>query len=253
MFLHDGEGADGAAQLVKGQAFTITTREVPGDGQVAGTTYAGLPGDVHAGDPILIDDGKVRLRVTAVEPGKIAAVVEVGGKVSDSKGVNVPDVLVPIPALTDKDRADLIFALEQRADWIALSFVQRPEDVAEARALIGDKASLLAKIEKPAAIDQLDDIVALADAVMVARGDLGVELPPEQVPPLQNWHAGAEQVPGTAPTGDDLAHVAEVYARDLALFEELSGIDTSAWPTRLILDGQLDPGELAARLARKVR
>jgi pyruvate kinase len=106
--------------------------------------------------------------------------------VSDNKGVNVPDVVVPIPALTDKDRDDLQFALEQRADWIALSFVQRPEDVAEARSLIGERAALLAKIEKPAAIDSLNDIIALADAVMVARGDLGVELPPERVPPLQN-------------------------------------------------------------------
>jgi pyruvate kinase len=93
---------------------------------------------------------------------------------------------VPIPALTEKDRDDLHFALEQRADWIALSFVQRPEDVAEARSLIGERAALLAKIEKPAAIDRLNDIIALADAVMVARGDLGVELPPERVPPLQN-------------------------------------------------------------------
>ena len=117
---------------------------------------------------------------------RIVTEVKVGGMVSDNKGVNVPDVLVPIPALTDKDRVDLQFALEQKADWIALSFVQRPEDVAEARALIGERASLLAKIEKPAAIDRLDDIVALADAVMVARGDLGVELPPEAVPPLQN-------------------------------------------------------------------
>jgi pyruvate kinase len=98
----------------------------------------------------------------------------------------VPDVVVPVPALTEKDHADLAFALEQKADWIALSFVQRPEDVAEARKLIGDKASLLAKIEKPAAIDRLDEIIELADAVMVARGDLGVELPAEEVPPLQN-------------------------------------------------------------------
>ena len=120
------------------------------------------------------------------DDGHIVTEVKVGGTVSDNKGVNVPDVVVPIPALTDKDRDDLIFALEQRTDWIALSFVQRPEDVAEARALIGERAALLAKIEKPAAIDRLNDIVALADAVMVARGDLGVELPPEQVPPLQN-------------------------------------------------------------------
>ena len=117
---------------------------------------------------------------------RIVTEVKVGGTVSDNKGVNVPDVVVPIPALTDKDRDDLHFALEQKADWIALSFVQRPEDVAEARSLIGEKAALLAKIEKPAAIDRLTDIVALADAVMVARGDLGVELPPEAVPPLQN-------------------------------------------------------------------
>jgi pyruvate kinase len=110
----------------------------------------------------------------------------VGGTISDHKGVNVPDVVVPIPALTDKDKEDLRFALEQKADWIALSFVQRPEDVAEARALIGEKASLMAKIEKPAAIDRLTDIIALSDGVMVARGDLGVELPPEDVPPLQN-------------------------------------------------------------------
>ena len=128
----------------------------------------------------------MRLRVAAVAPERIEAVVEVGGKVCNNKGVNVPDVLIPIPALTDKDRADLAFALEQGADWIALSFVQRPEDVAEARALIGDKAALLAKIEKPQAIDRLDEILELADAVMVARGDLGVELPPEGVPPLQN-------------------------------------------------------------------
>jgi len=128
----------------------------------------------------------VRLNVVKVEGGEIVCEIKVGGTVSDNKGVNVPDVLVPIPALTEKDRDDLKFALEQRADWVALSFVQRPEDVAEARTLIGDRAALLAKIEKPAAVDRLNDIIALADAVMVARGDLGVELPPEQVPPLQN-------------------------------------------------------------------
>ena len=122
--------------------------------------------------------------------------VEVGGKVSNNKGVNVPDVLVPIPALTDKDRSDLEFALEQGADYIALSFVQRPEDVAEARELVGDKAALLAKIEKPQAIERLDEILELADAVMVARGDLGVELPPEGVPPLQNRIVAAARQAG---------------------------------------------------------
>src|SRR5205814_1861234 len=136
-------------------------------------------------DAFRINDGKIRLRVLDADDGKIVSEVLVGGIVSDNKGVNVPDVLVPIPALTEKDRLDLAFALDQRADWIALSFVQRPEDVVEARALIGDRAALLAKIEKPAAIERLNDIIALSDAVMVGRGDLGVELPPEQVPPLQ--------------------------------------------------------------------
>src|SRR5688500_4439699 len=112
--------------------------------------------------------------------------VDVYGKHIHHKVVNAPDELVPIPALTDKDKSDLAFSLDQGADWIALSFVQPPEDVAEARELIGDRAALLAKIEKPAAIERLDAILELADAVMVARGDLGVELPPEGVPPLQN-------------------------------------------------------------------
>ena len=127
---------------------------------------------------------------------RIEAEVMVGGKVSNSKGVNVPDVVVPIPALTDKDRSDLAFALEQGADFIALSFVQRPEDVVEARDLVGDKAGLLAKIEKPHALDHLDEIISLVDAVMVARGDLGVELPPEDVPPAQNRIVAAARQAG---------------------------------------------------------
>jgi pyruvate kinase len=140
---------------------------------------------MRAGARLLIDDGKVALRVTQALPDRIETLVEVAGTVSNNKGVNVPDVVVPMAALTPKDRRDLAFALEQNVDWIALSFVQRPDDVAEARTLIGGKAALLAKIEKPAALDRLDEIVELADAVMVARGDLGVELPPEQVPSAQ--------------------------------------------------------------------
>ena len=134
--------------------------------------------------------------MTEASGERIVTEVEVGGRISDHKGVNVPDVVVPIPALTDKDQGDLAFALEQKADWIALSFVQRPEDVAEARRLIGDRAALMAKIEKPAAIDRLDDIIALADGVMVARGDLGVELPPDAVPPLQNRIVAAARQAG---------------------------------------------------------
>jgi pyruvate kinase len=175
-----------SAMLETGDRFTLDRRQTAGNSERVELPHPELFLAIRPGDRILIDDGKVRLKAVEVDDKTILTEVQVGGQVSDNKGVNVPDVLVPIPSLTDKDRADLAFALEQKADWIALSFVQRPEDVAEARALIGERAALLAKIEKPAAIDTLNDIVALADAVMVARGDLGVELPPEQVPPLQN-------------------------------------------------------------------
>jgi len=184
--LRVGQFDGGRTVLEKGSRFIFDQEEKPGDSNRVLLPHPELFEAVKPGTNILIDDGKIRLNVVKVGDGQIVCEVKVGGAVSDNKGVNVPDVLVPIPALTDKDRDDLQFALDQRADWIALSFVQRPEDVAEARSLIGDRAALLAKIEKPAAIDRLNDIVALADAVMVARGDLGVELPPEAVPPLQN-------------------------------------------------------------------
>ncbi|MFL6765834.1 MAG: pyruvate kinase, partial [Sphingomicrobium sp.] len=184
--LRVGHFEGGRAVLEKGTRFILDHDEKAGDNKRVQLPHAELFDSIKPGTNILIDDGKVRLNVLEADSGQIVSEVKVGGPVSDNKGVNVPDVLVPIPALTDKDRDDLHFALEQRADWIALSFVQRPEDVAEARTLIGDRAALLAKIEKPAAIDRLNDIIALADAVMVARGDLGVELPPERVPPLQN-------------------------------------------------------------------
>ncbi|MDQ3074746.1 MAG: pyruvate kinase [Pseudomonadota bacterium] len=184
--LRVGSFEGGSAMLEGGQVFTFDRDPKPGDASRVELPHPELFAAVKQDARLLIDDGKVRLKVTSVDPERIAAVVVVGGKVSDSKGVNVPDVLIPIPALTDKDRLDLQFALEQGADYIALSFVQRPEDVAEARQLVGEKAALLAKIEKPQAIDRLGEILELADSVMVARGDLGVELPPEGVPPLQN-------------------------------------------------------------------
>jgi pyruvate kinase len=183
--LRVGQFEGGRTMLEKGSRFIFDQDETPGDNKRVELPHPELFAAIRPGTSILIDDGKVRLSVLEADQGRIVCEVKVGGAVSDNKGVNVPDVVVPIPALTEKDRDDLQFALEQRADWIALSFVQRPEDVAEARTLIGDRAALLAKIEKPAAIDRLNDIIALADAVMVARGDLGVELPPEQVPPLQ--------------------------------------------------------------------
>ncbi len=194
--LRVGKFKGGSAELVRGRMFVLDRKREPGDATRVELPHPELFEAVKKDTRLLIDDGKVRLRVAAVEKDQIAAVVEVGGKISNNKGVNVPDVLVPIPALTKKDRSDLLFALEQGADFIALSFVQRPEDVAEAREMVGDRAGLLAKIEKPQAIERLDEILALADAVMVARGDLGVELPPEGVPPLQNRIVAAARQEG---------------------------------------------------------
>jgi pyruvate kinase len=137
------------------------------------------------GCSLLLDDGKLRLRVVRKRADGLETEVVVGGPLSDHKGVNVPDVVLPIPALTDKDRTDLAFALEHGANFIGLSFVQRPEDVAEAQELIRGRAWVMVKLEKPQALENLDAIMQLADAVMVARGDLGVELPPEEVPLAQ--------------------------------------------------------------------
>jgi pyruvate kinase len=184
--LRVGHFDGGSATVEKGDRFLLDSGQHAGSSSRVELPHPELFQAVRPGANILVDDGKVRLKVVEAGASEIVTEVLVGGRLSDNKGVNVPNVLLPIPALTEKDRADLQFALEQRADWIALSFVQRPEDVAEARSLIGDRAALMAKIEKPAAIDRLNDIIALADGVMVARGDLGVELPPEEVPPLQN-------------------------------------------------------------------
>jgi pyruvate kinase len=183
--LRIGKVANGGVSLETGSRFVLDRSGELGNEQRVELPHPELFQAVGEGDRLLIDDGKVRLRVAAVAPERIETIAEVGGKISDNKGVNVPDVLIPIPALTDKDRGDLQFALEQGADFIALSFVQRAEDVEEARRMIGDKAALLVKIEKPAAIERLEDILRHTDAVMVARGDLGVELPAEAVPPLQ--------------------------------------------------------------------
>ena len=183
--LRVGSFATGRIELVAGAAFAFDLDATPGNGSRVQLPHRELFAALEPGARLLLDDGKLVLRVLTVDANHIATRVEIGGALSNNKGVNVPDVVVPLPALTPKDRADLAFALEHHVDWIALSFVQRPEDVAEARALIGGKAALLAKIEKPAGLERLAEILELADAVMVARGDLGVELPPEQVPPAQ--------------------------------------------------------------------
>ncbi|WBH17354.1 pyruvate kinase [Sphingomonas radiodurans] len=183
--LRVGQFAEGRVMLELGATFVLDRDPTPGDATRVELPHREIFEAIEPGARLLLDDGKLVLRVTSHAADRIVTRVEVGGALSNNKGLNVPDVVVPMAALTEKDRSDLAFAIDQGVDWIALSFVQRPEDLAEARKLIGGKAALLAKIEKPAAIERLEEIVEACDGVMVARGDLGVELPPESVPPLQ--------------------------------------------------------------------
>ncbi len=183
--LRVGRFAGGAVELVAGATFTLDQDATPGDATRVQLPHREIFAAIEPGARLLLDDGKLVLRVTGHDATRIETLVEVGGALSDNKGLNVPDVVVPMAALTEKDRSDLALAVDQGVDWIALSFVQRPEDLAEARKLIGGKAALLAKIEKPAAIERLEEIIEHCDGVMVARGDLGVELPPQNLPPLQ--------------------------------------------------------------------
>jgi len=183
-----GRFADGSAELRPGDDFTITTREVAGDRSVCSTTYTGLPGDVAPGDQVLVDDGNVRLRVEKVGDTDVDTVVEIGGKVSNNKGINLPGVAVSVPALSEKDLEDLRWALQLRADWIALSFVRSAADVEDVRRVMkeeGEFLPIIAKIEKPQALENLEEVVDAFDGFMVARGDLGVEMPLENVPLAQ--------------------------------------------------------------------
>lgn len=176
---------DGRAELRAGQAFRIDLSLEPGDASRVGVPHPEVFAALRDGSLILLDDGKVRLRVTGHGHDFADTVVEAGDKLSNHKGLNLPGNAIPIPALTDKDRKDLAFALNQGVDWVALSFVQRAADMAELRQLVRGRAGVLAKIEKPAALEVLDEILDLSEAVMVARGDLGVELAPEEVPVVQ--------------------------------------------------------------------
>jgi len=178
----------GQVELKAGDEFTITTADIQGNQQRVSTTYKGLPGDCRVGDHLLLDDGLMCLAVTEVANCDVKTVVVTGGILKNNKGINLPNVDVSAPALTDKDRQDLTLALRLGADYIALSFVRRPEDVqlAQALATAGEqRIPIIAKIEKPQAIDRLEEIIDVADGVMVARGDLGVELGPEKVPLIQ--------------------------------------------------------------------
>lgn len=184
--LRIGTFGQGPIQLQAGQPFELDLqRELPGDEARVALPHPEIFAALTVGSDLLLDDGRVRLRVERCDERSATTRVITGGPLSDRKGVNVPDVVLPLSALTEKDRADLEFGLKLDVDWVALSFVQRPEDIEEVKALVAGRAGVIAKLEKPAAILQLDAIVEASDAIMVARGDLGVEMPAEQVPSIQ--------------------------------------------------------------------
>lgn len=183
-----GKFANGPVMLEKGATFKITIDDILGDVNISGTTYKGLPGDVKPGDVLLIDDGKVGLRATEVTDTTVTTVVEVPGPVSNNKGINLPGVAVNVPAMSEKDEADLRWAIKLGVDMIALSFVRDAADITRVHEIMNEEGKFLpviAKIEKPQAVDNLEEIIDAFDAIMVARGDLGVELPLEQVPLVQ--------------------------------------------------------------------
>jgi pyruvate kinase len=180
-----GSFSEGRITLAAGARFRLDLDQQPGDGTRAPLPHPEIFEAIRPGTDLLLDDGKVRLQVETCGTDFADTVCLVGGSLSDRKGVNVPKALLPLSALTEKDRADLAFALEQGADWVAFSFVQRPDDVAEGRKLVGGRAGVMIKLEKPSAIASLQEIIELADGLMVARGDLGVEMPPEDVPSVQ--------------------------------------------------------------------
>lgn len=183
--LRVGEFRDGGVDLAKGALFAFDSEVEPGDGARVRLPHPEILRALEPGHTILIDDGKVRLHVIETQPGRALAQVDVPGRVSNRKGVSLPDTVIPVSAMTDKDRSDLEAALSTGVDWIAVSFVQRPEDIAEVKKIARGRAGVLAKIEKPQAIARLDEIMEISDALMVARGDLGVEMPVEKVPGLQ--------------------------------------------------------------------
>ncbi|WP_103504422.1 MULTISPECIES: pyruvate kinase [Streptomyces] len=180
--------ADGPVELARGDQFTITTEDVAGDRTICGTTYKGLPGDVGKGETILINDGNVCLQVTEVSGPRVHTIVIEGGVISDHKGINLPGVAVNVPALSEKDVEDLEFALRLGADMVALSFVRNADDVRDVHEVmdrVGRRVPVIAKVEKPQAVENMEEIVLAFDGVMVARGDLAVEYPLEKVPMVQ--------------------------------------------------------------------
>jgi pyruvate kinase len=183
--LRVGTFARGSEDLAEGAAFRLDLSEAPGNAARVQLPHPEIFAALEPGASLLVNDGKIRLRVETCGKDFADCTVTVGGAISNRKGVNVPDVVLPVAALSQKDKADLEFVCALGVDWLALSFVQRPEDVVEARALANGRAAILAKIEKPAAVKAYDAILAVSDGIMVARGDLGVELPVQAVPPIQ--------------------------------------------------------------------
>ena len=183
--LRIGRFKRGAIELAAGQSFRLDLAKGLGDDSRVALPHPEIFAAIEPGTELLLDDGRIRLRIVKCTKSHAETEVVAGGSLSDHKGVNLPGVTLPIAAMTDKDRRDLAFGLNLGVDWVALSFVQRPEDIAEARKLVAGRASIMAKLEKPSGIDQLDGIIEIADGIMVARGDLGVEMAPESVPGLQ--------------------------------------------------------------------
>jgi len=183
--LRVGKFANEAHDLEDGDKFRFDLKDAPGDGQRVQLPHPEIFAALEPGAELLVNDGKIRLVVEDCGSDFADCVVKVGGTISNRKGVNVPDVVLPLAALSPKDRRDLDFVCELGVDWLALSFVQRPEDVLDARELTKGRAAILSKIEKPAAVKAFADILAVSDGIMVARGDLGVELPVQNVPPIQ--------------------------------------------------------------------
>jgi pyruvate kinase len=183
--LRVGEFANGAENLTKGATFVLDSQKTPGDATRVYLPHPEILRALAPGHKVLIDDGKIALHVVEASPEKAVCAVDVAGRISNRKGVSLPDTDLPVAAMTEKDRSDLEAALHAGVDWIAVSFVQRPEDIADVKKTARGRALVLAKIEKPQAIARLDEIIEISDALMVARGDLGVEMPIQKVPGLQ--------------------------------------------------------------------
>ncbi len=183
--LRVGEFIETRAELIEGDVFHLDLDDTPGNNTRVKLPHPEIFKSIKPGDRLLLDDGKIKLALLKSTADNLETRVEVGGTLSNRKGVSLPDTLIPVSAMTKKDRQDLEYALKLGVDWVALSFVQRPEDVAEAKALVHGQAAIMVKLEKPSALDQLDEIIELTDGIMVARGDLGVEMPIQNVPGAQ--------------------------------------------------------------------